>query len=193
MRSDSDRALTRRNVALLAAIVVLAAAVRLVGINYPPRTAVDEFWYARDGCFYWKGSAEACGMGNLQASDRDVRVWLTTYGELTPEHPPLAKWLIGAPMSVLCYCPGAWRLAPAAAGILTVILLFLLARLAFGSTFVAAAAAALLAIDYSHVIHSRLATLEIFVAFFAVAAFCFCLLDRQQILRRARDQPSHRL
>jgi dolichyl-phosphate-mannose--protein O-mannosyl transferase len=184
--------ITGRELGLLGAIVVLAAAVRLVGINYPPRTAVDEFWYARDGCFYWKGSVEGCGMGNLQAPDRDVRTWLTTYGELTPEHPPLAKWLIGAPMSVLCYCPGAWRLAPAAAGILTVVLLYLLSRLAFGSTLAAAAAAGLLAIDYPHVIHSRLATLEIFLALFAVAAFYFCLLDRQQILRRARGQPAHR-
>jgi hypothetical protein len=110
MRNDHDRGITRRDLALVAAIVVLAAAVRLVGINYPARTAVDEFWYARDGCFYWKASAEPCGMGNLQAPDRDVRTWLSTYGELTPEHPPLAKLLIGAPMSVLCYCPGAWRL-----------------------------------------------------------------------------------
>src|SRR6266540_692172 len=71
--SGRSLALTRRDLTVLAAIVVLAAAVRLVGLNYPPRTVVDEFWYGRDGCFYWKDSADACGMANLQAPDRDVQ------------------------------------------------------------------------------------------------------------------------
>jgi len=187
-----DRSITRRDLTLLAVIVALAAVVRIVGVTFPPRTAVDEFWYARDGCFYWKASTDACGLENLKAPDRDVATWLATYGELTPEHPPLAKWMIGAPMALLCYCPGAWRLASVAAGVLTVLLLYLLAKLAFASTTAAAGASVLLAIDYPHVIHSRIATLEIFVALFAVAAFYFCLLDRAQISRRVEGLPSHR-
>ena len=184
--------MTRRDSILLFLIAVLAAVVRIVAVNFPPRTVVDEFWYARDGCFYWRASAEECGMANLVAPDRDVATWLATYGELTPEHPPLAKWLIGTPMALLGYSPGAWRLASVGVGVVTVVLLYLLAKKAFASTMAAAGASGLLAVDYPHLVHSRLAMLEIFVALFGVAAFYFGLLDRAQIVRRAEGRPSHR-
>lgn len=192
MAEDRSRILTRQNLLVLGVVLVIAAAVRLIGINYPPQTEVDEAWYARDGCFYWKGSAEGCGMGvGVQAPDRDIATWLATYGELTPEHPPLAKWLIGAPMAVTCYCPTAWRLASVAAGTATVALLFLLALQVLGSTLAAAVVAGLLAIDFPHLVHSRIGMLDIFIGFFAVAAFYCCVRDRDQILKRAQELPSH--
>lgn len=183
--------MTRRDWALLGAIVVLAAIVRIVAVNFPPRSVVDEFWYARDGCYYWKAVADACRMANLVVPDRDVATSLATFRELTPEHPPLAKWLIGAPIGVFGYNPVAWRLASVGAGVLTVGLLYLFAKRAFGSTAAAGGAAALLALDYPHLIHSRIAMLEIFVALFTLAAFHFCLLDRAEIAHRSEGRPSH--
>ena len=177
---------------LLGTIVLFASAVRLISVTFPPWAVVDEFWYARDACFYWLASIDRCGMANLIAPDRDVTTWLATYGELTPEHPPLAKLLIGAPIALLGYSAGVWRLASVAAGVLTVIFVYLLARESSGSRTAAAGVSALVAIDFPHVIHSRLAMLEIFVALFAVAAFHFCLLDRRQIAQRVEGRPSHR-
>lgn len=191
MLSVDRRALARRDWILLSVLAAAAAAVRLVSVRWPSRTVVDEFWYARDGCYYWRRSAEACGLRHLVAPDRDVRTWLARYHELTPEHPPLAKWLIGAPEAVLGYGPGAWRLAAVVAGAATVALLYVLVKRALASTWAAAAASGLLAVDYLHVVHSRLAMLEIFVAFFAVAAFTFTLLDRGQIEARAEGRPAH--
>ncbi len=181
----------RRDWALLCLIVMLAAVARLAFLDSPSRMVLDEYWYARDGCFYWRGSAAECGMKNLEAPDRDVPTYLARYGELTPEHPPLGKWLIGAPMKVFGFSPRPWRLASVGAGLLTVALLFLLVRKTTASTAAAAGAATLLAVDYPHYIHSRLAMLDIFVALFAVAAFYFCVLDREQIESRASGGPSH--
>ena len=176
---------------LLSLITTLAAVVRVIGVRYPSTPLVDEYWYARDGCYYWRSSVDACGMADLAPPDRDVTTWLARYGELTPEHPPLGKWLIGLPTAALGYNPGAWRLASILAGALTVGLLYLLVQRAVGSTTAAAGAALLLAIDYPHFVHSRLAMLDVFVALFAVGAFYFCLLDRVQIDARARGLPSH--
>jgi dolichyl-phosphate-mannose--protein O-mannosyl transferase len=78
------------------------------------------------------------------------------------------------------------------AGAITVGLLYLLVKRAVGSTGAAGGAAFLLAIDYLHFVHSRMAMLEAFVGLFAVGAFYFCLLDRAQLQARARGLPSHR-
>ncbi len=192
MPGADSPAISRRDWAILIAVAAVSMAVRLVLVNFPSRFVVDEYWYARDGCFYWRGSLEACRLAGLVAPDRDVATFLASYGELTPEHPPLAKWLIGAPMTMLDFTPGAWRLAAVAAGVITIGLLYLLVKRITGSTWAAAGASLLLAIDFSHVVHSRIAMLEIFVAMFAVAAFWFLTLDRQQLVRRAMGHASHR-
>ena len=90
------------------------------------------------------------------------------------------------------HAPGAWRLASVLAGALTVAVLYLLAKRMLGSSVAAAGAATLLAVDFLHLVHSRLAMLEVFVALFAVAAFYFCTLDRAQIDARAAGLSSHR-
>ena len=183
--------LGRRDWAIAFLVALSAGALRAWALNVPSRPLLDEFWYARDGCFYWRASAEACGMARLVAPDRDVVTWLARYGELTPEHPPLAKWLIGAPMAVLDYGAGAGRLAPLLAGTLTVLLLYFLVRKAFGSPWIAAGASVGLALDFPHYVHSRLAMLDVFTALFAVAAFLFVILDRDHSRQRIADVPRH--
>ena len=182
---------TGRLLALLAGLAVVAGLVRVVGVGYPPGTLFDELWYARDGCFWWKGSVEACALSGFEAPDRDVAANLERYGELTPEHPPLAKRLIGLPMAVLPYGANAWRLVPLLTGVLTVVLLALLAWRLLGSLTAAGIAGGLLAIDFFHVVHSRLAMLDLFVGAFAVAAILCAVLDREQVLRRVAGQRSH--
>lgn len=155
--------MSARDWALLGVIVLIAAGLRLGGLGSPPRLVLDEYWYARDGCFYWQGSQTRCDLATLVAPDRDVRGMLADYGELTPEHPPLAKLLIGAPVRMFGFGPRVWRLAPVLAGLLTIALLFAFAKRLTASTAAAAGAAALLAVDYPHFIHSRLAMLDVFV------------------------------
>ena len=183
--------MTRLDWLALSLVTCFAGVIRVVAVGYPRSTVLDEYWYARDGCYYWRASVDACGMRGLRPPDRDATTWLAQYGELTPEHPPLGKWLIGAPTAVLGYSPGAWRLASVLAGALTVALLYVLVRRSLDSVAAASGAAGLLAIDYPHFIHSRVAMLEVFVALFAVAAFCCCVFDREQVNARADGRTSH--
>jgi dolichyl-phosphate-mannose--protein O-mannosyl transferase len=88
-------------------------------------------------------------------------------------------------MAALHYGVGPARLSPLLAGALTVFLLYLLARKAFGSRSIAAGAALGLAVDYPHFVHSRLAMLDVFTALFAVGAFLFVVLDREKAQRAA--------
>ena len=181
----------RRDWVVLGLIVLMAAGLRISAIDSPPRRLFDEVWYARDGCYRWVGSERTCELATFTAPDRDVQRNLRVYGEVTPEHPPLGKLLIGVPIKVLGFGPRAWRLASLLAGVLTVALLFVFVRLALGSTAVAAASGLLLTVDYPHFIHSRLATLDVFLCLFAFAAFLFCYLDRAQLTARLAGRPSH--
>jgi dolichyl-phosphate-mannose-protein mannosyltransferase len=165
-------------------VTLLGGLLRIIRVNTPRRVVFDEFFYARDACWYVKASKSACGLTNLVVTDREVDRWLRVYSELTPEHPPLGKWLIGTGIRIFGFGPGAWRLASVVAGTLTIALLYLLARRVLASTVGATVAAGLLAIDFLHFVQSRLAMLEIFVTLFGVAAFLFCAFDRDEVKAR---------
>src|SRR5688572_10940281 len=107
-------------------------------------------------------------------------------------HPPLGKWLIGSGIALFGYEPAAWRIAAAAAGTLSVALVYLLAwrlfrPLAAGRAVTAGAVAAsgLLAIDFLHLVHSRVGMLDAFITLFVIGAVTFVVLDRD----RPRDPP----
>jgi dolichyl-phosphate-mannose-protein mannosyltransferase len=167
----------------MSGLTLAGGLLRLAGFNRPPHPVFDEFFYARDGCWYVKASRSACGLVGLVTSDRDADRWLREFGELTPEHPPLGKWLIGAGIRLTKFSPTGWRIASVVAGTLTIALVYFLARAIAGSTGPAAVASGLLALDFLHLVQSRLAMLEIFVALFAVAAFLCCAYERDRIAR----------
>lgn len=103
-------------------------------------------------------------------------------------HPPLGQWLIGAGIRIFGFDPIGWRIAAALSGILTVALLYVVARrlVAGGAprlaTAAATVAAGLLAVDFLHVVQSRIAMLDVFVCAFTVAAFACAILDRDRTL-----------
>lgn len=183
--------MTRRDLAVAVVLFLLAAGVRASALDSPPTRVFDEVWYARDGCLRWLDSQAACALENFHAPDRDVQANIAEYGEVTPEHPPLGKLLIGAPIEAFGFTPRAWRLAALLAGSLTVVLLFALVRLALRSVWLAGGTGLLLAVDYPLFIHSRLAMLDVFLALFTLAAFTCCFLDRAQIAARMRGEHSH--
>ncbi len=146
---------------LLLVVLGVAAFTRLDGLGTPGTFIADEGFYAPDGCVYVVGNAATCG--------RAV--------ESTPEHPPLGKWLIGAGIDARGFNPSGWRIAPAVAGIVTVGLLFALALVLTGSPAVAGFTGLLLAVEPLHVVQSRIATLDVFVTCFGVAAVLCAVLD----------------
>src|SRR5205085_1080636 len=81
------------------------------------------------------------------------------HGDFTQnfEHPPLAKWAIAAGIRLVGDRPLGWRLAALVAGILTVPLVWLLARRLFASVWWATFAAGLVATDGLLIVQSRTA------------------------------------
>jgi dolichyl-phosphate-mannose-protein mannosyltransferase len=110
-------------------------------------------------------------------------------------HPPLGKWLIGSGIALFGYEPFGWRFGVAVAGTLSVALLYVLAwRLLRGVangravTVGAFAAAGLLATDFLHLVHSRVAMLDAFIVLFVIGAVLCAVMDRDR--NRDPGQPA---
>ena len=143
-------------------ITVAAGLFRLNGIATPERLVFDEGYYAADGCWYAYQSQSVC----------------IIRGETSRVHPPLGKWLIAAGIRVFGYTPLGWRIPAWLTGTLSIALLYLLARRLLLSTPGAVMASSLLAVDFLHFVHSRIAMLDIFAATFGLAAFLCAVYDR---------------
>lgn len=95
---------------------------------------------------------------------------LTTY-ETT--HPHLGKILISIGIIVFGMNPFGWRFMSVIFGILIIPLMYLFARKLFKNSFIAAATAGLLVFDCMHYNLSRIATIDIFAAFFILLMYFF--------------------
>jgi len=165
---------SRVEVIVLVAVTLLALVLRLYDISDPPEYVFDEVYYAKDACFYAGELPQAC---DIDGSDEQTFV-----------HPPLGKWAISAGVQIFGFDSFGYRIVPAIAGVLTVALLFLLARRLTRSLVASGLAALLLALDPLHFVQSRTSMLDIFLPLFGLAAVLFLVIDRDQLLRRA-DAP----
>lgn len=94
-------------------------------------------------------------------------------------HPPVGKWVIAVGEQLF----GAdnafgWRFSVALLGTLSILMVARAARRMFGSTLLGTVAGLLLAFEGHHFVHSRTGLLDLIVMFFALAAFCALLIDR---------------
>ncbi|HSK93071.1 MAG TPA: phospholipid carrier-dependent glycosyltransferase [Candidatus Angelobacter sp.] len=162
---------TRLDSGALALVTIVAAALRLVSLNRPIGLVFDEIFYAQDACWYVAGSEAVCGITDL----------------VSRAHPPLGKWLIGSGIAAFGYEPFGWRIAVAVAGIATVALVYvlgwrLLRRTVSGTalTIGATIGAGLLALDFLHLVQSRVAMLDSLIVLFVVGAVTAIVLDRDR-------------
>ena len=167
---------TRLDTAFLLVVTGAAAVVRLVGVGLPGDLVFDEIFYAQNACLRVAEPA-ICGLAE----------------PLSNAHPPLGEWLIALGIAVAGYDPFGWRVASVVAGILTVALTHVLVRAVVGDRVSgrtaaagAAAASGLLAIDVMHLVQSRIAMLDVFLAMFVVAAFLAVTLDLRSPPRPGR-------
>ncbi|WP_257998461.1 dolichyl-phosphate-mannose--protein mannosyltransferase [Zhihengliuella halotolerans] len=168
-----------------ALITALAAWLRLVNLSAPHDLIFDETYYVKDAFTLlqsgyerqWpdEGADEAFLAGNPQPLEERSYV----------VHPPLGKWLIGLGMLAFGADNGlGWRFAPAVAGTLSVLLVYLVGRKLLGSILLGGIAALLTAVDGHHLVMSRTALLDVFTMLFCLAAFYVLLLDRDDGRRR---------
>ena len=89
-------------------------------------------------------------------------------------HPPTGKWLIASGIKLFGYNEFGWRFAAAIVGSISIILMYFTAKKLFNNKLLSVFAATLISLDGLHLVHSRIALLDIFLLFFiqiAVLAF----------------------
>ena len=181
-----DERVSRRASGWAAAISVtlLAFAMRVWHLGRPDRFAFDETYYAKDA---WSMANHGFVRNYLDEIDGDTidkailagrtqGVW--DEGPSMIVHPEVGKWLIALGEKAFGMDPFGWRIASAVIGSLMVLVLIRLTRRLTGSTLLGLVAGLLLAFDGLHFVLSRLALLDIFLAFFLLCGVSCLVNDR---------------
>ncbi len=159
-----------------AAVTLLAGILRFVRLNIPKSLIpLDEFYYPVNALGILRHGAD------YQLVKDAVLPGVCSQIAIEPVfavHPPVGKVLIGAGMRLFGCNSFGWRVAAALFGTLTVLLVYLIGRRLFRVPWVAALAALLVAVDGLHFVQSRIAMLDIFLAFFIALAVWLLLEDR---------------
>ncbi|MGA8117101.1 MAG: phospholipid carrier-dependent glycosyltransferase, partial [Actinocatenispora sp.] len=152
-----------------AAVAMIAAVLRLVGLAEPNKKIFDEIYYATDAHHLMQHGVEwdeKANSGSFIA------------------HPPLGKWIIGLGEQLFGYNTVGWRIMPVLAGVVSVVILIRLARRMFGSTVLGCVAGLLMTLDGMAFVSSRVALLDIFLMMFTLASFACLVMDREATRRR---------
>nr|WP_231918157.1 phospholipid carrier-dependent glycosyltransferase [Microlunatus sagamiharensis] len=168
-------------------ISAIAFVLRLPGLAYPNKLVFDETYYAKDAYSLltfgyernWPENAnEQITSGNVDVMQRTAEFVV---------HPPVGKWLIAFGEHLFGMNSFGWRFAPLVFGVLLVLVTIRLVRRVSRSTLVGGLAGLLLAVDGLAFVMSRTALLDVFVAFFTVAAVACLAADRDWFRNRLAD------
>jgi dolichyl-phosphate-mannose--protein O-mannosyl transferase len=179
-------------------ITLVGGVARFWHLDRPHKMIFDETYYVKEGASYLKYGVEMSLRASLDPNDKtrdETANKLFTHGNLDiwsstePDrvvHPPVGKWMIA--FGEWLFGPTSswgWRFSCALVGTLSILILGRIAyRLFGGSALLGSVAALLLAVDGLEFVHSRTGILDIFVMFWALAAFACLLIDRDK--NRAR-------
>jgi len=161
------------------AVTLVAGFMRFWHLGTPHAFLFDETYYAKDAWSLWhhgyvtnyvKDANDKILAGNLHG------LWESTPSMIV--HPEVGKWLIGLAEHLFGMDPTGWRVAPAVVGTLMVAVMVRLARRLTGSTLLGCVAGLLLCFDGLEFVLSRLALLDIFLAFFLLCATACLVADR---------------
>ncbi len=170
-------------------ITAVGGFFRFWQLGRPHQLIFDETYYVKQGSSfldygYEKSVAPSLGTTPDKAfTNGTTNVWGTAADFVV--HPPVGKWMIAAGEYVFGQDSSfGWRFSVALCGTLSILMLGRIARRLLGSTLLGCVAALLLAFDGHHFVHSRTGLLDLFVMFWALAAFGALLIDRDQTRER---------
>lgn len=181
------------SIAVPAAVLGVAAATRLIGLETPAELVFDETYYVKDAESLrqlgyegrWPDDANASWAAGAPGSPSELAAFVA--------HPPLGKWVIALGLAVLGpENPAGWRLGTAIAGIALVGLVMVLAHLLLGRLALTGIAGLLIAIDGNAIVMSRVALLDGVLALLVVLAVILLVLDRRQVRRELDEWIAHR-
>jgi dolichyl-phosphate-mannose-protein mannosyltransferase len=172
-------------------ITALAGFLRLWRLGTPNEFLFDETYYAKDA---WSLLQHGFTTGYVEdANEKIVNGQVTGIFTDSPSmivHPEAGKWLIALGEATFGMDSFGWRFASVVVGTLMVLVMVRLVRRLTGSTVLGCTAGLLLCFDGLHFVMSRLALLDIFLAFFVLCAVSCLVADRDWgRLRMARLVP----
>jgi dolichyl-phosphate-mannose-protein mannosyltransferase len=148
------------------AVTALAAGTRFWALGFPHEKSFDEIYYATEA------------QELLRYGYEDNR------GYMFIVHPSVGKWCIAITSYLFGNDSLGWRIAPAIAGTVSVLLLTRIAMRMLRSVTLGVLAGALLSLDGISLVMSRVALLDIFLQVFILAGFGCLILDRDQLRDR---------
>src|SRR6516225_6954478 len=168
-------------------VTLFGAILRFNRLGDPHAVIFDETYYVPDALGILR-----FGVEHNYANDRnglllrgDPHVF--THGGEFVVHPPFGKVLIAGGEWLFGLSPFGWRFASAVVGSLSILLLARIARRMTRCTLLGCFAGLLLALDGLEFVMSRTALLDIFVMFWALAAFGCLVVDRDAYRAKLAD------
>src|SRR3954452_9502113 len=164
-------------------ITLVGLFLRLWKLGTPHASEFDETYYAKDAWSLWHfGYARDYIANDGGVANKNILAGQSS-GLWKPDasmvvHPEVGKWLIGLGEKLFGFTPLGWRVAPAVVGTVLILLMSLFVRRLTGSTLLGCVAGLILSFDGMEFVLSRLALLDIFVAFFLLCAVHCLVLDR---------------
>ena len=163
-------------------VAAVGGFLRFWQLGRPNSLIFDETYYVKQGYSFLQYGYERRVAASIKTPDA-----LFTHGTLNVfgtegdlvVHPPVGKWVIAVGEQIFGATSSfGWRFSVALLGTLSILMIGRAARRMFGSTLLGTIAAILLAFDGHHFVHSRTGLLDLIVMFWAFAAFCALLIDR---------------
>lgn len=145
-----------------AGLALFALVLRIWNLASPKGYIFDEVYYAKNAHSLVQHGVELQSDGSAEFI----------------VHPPIGKWMIGLGIKLFGFNEFGWRISAALIGALSVALIFFVSMKLFDSYFLAVTSSALMSLDGLHLVHSRVALLDIFLMFFILLAFYFILINR---------------
>ncbi|HUD40198.1 MAG TPA: phospholipid carrier-dependent glycosyltransferase [Streptosporangiaceae bacterium] len=165
-------------------VTLFGGFLRFYRLGTPHAVVFDETYYVPDAYSILKHGVELNPVDSSKNRDVVDRLLahggthiLTNTGEYVV-HPPLGKVLIAVGEWIFGLTPFGWRFMVAVIGTLSILLVARIARRMTRSTLLGCIAGLLMSLDGLELVLSRTAILDIFVMFWALAAFGMLVLDR---------------
>jgi dolichyl-phosphate-mannose--protein O-mannosyl transferase len=170
------------------AVTLVGGFLRFWRLDRPPSLVFDETYYVKEAGSLLKVGYELQNNPKIKEPDKLWNSGTTNVFGTAADfvvHPPFGKWMIAVGELLFGVdSPWGWRFSLALCGTLSILMLARIARRLFRSTLLGTTAGLLLALDGQHLVHSRTGILDLFVMFWALAAFGCLLLDRDQARAR---------
>jgi dolichyl-phosphate-mannose-protein mannosyltransferase len=165
-------------------IGAIAFVLRYVNLGYPNKLVFDETYYAKDAYALLKFGYERDWPSNANSKIITGNVDLIQDSAAFVVHPQFGKWLIAGGEQLFGMNSFGWRFASLVFGTLLIMVTTRLVRRVSKSTMIGGLAGILLTFDGLEFVMSRTALLDIFMAFFLVAAVACLVADREWFRNR---------